>query len=433
MSARIALVLLGLILASPLLAADRELQVALKDTEVAPHWIYDDLAKGIAQAKATNKPLMVVVRCVPCPPGKTLDAALMMPAPDLEQQEKNFVCVRIVHAKGLDLKLFQYDYDVSWVCMFLTPDLQVLGRYGTRAGGTRQTADTHISLPSFRKAMDRSLAIFKDYPANKSAIAAKTATTSDYRVPEEIPGLESRAATPTAPKMCIHCHMIKDNTLRNKWKEGRLTAADIWVYPLPESIGIKIDAADGLTVESIKAGSPAAGAGLAAGDELLSLGGQPLVSIADIQWVLHHTPAEAQLPITFTHNGQQVSKTINLSGDWKKGDITWRTSTWTLRQGVRFVPLTAAEKQKRGLAADSLAEQVGDMYGDGPAAFKKAGIQKNDVIIAVDGNSSAISESEFIANLRLKYGPKDTVKLTILRGTEKREIVSPMWYADPKP
>ena len=45
--------------------AQLELQKGLKDTQVAPHWVYDDLAKGFARAKATGMPLMVVFRCVP--------------------------------------------------------------------------------------------------------------------------------------------------------------------------------------------------------------------------------------------------------------------------------------------------------------------------------------------------------------------------------
>jgi hypothetical protein len=29
--------------------------------------------------------------------------------------------------------------------------------------------------------------------------------------------------------------------------------------------------------------------------------------------------------------------------------------------------------------------------------------------------------------LRLKHGPKDAVKLTVLRGTERTELTVPMW------
>ena len=63
---------------------------ALKDIDVADHWIYDDWPRAVAEAKATGKPLMVVLRCVPCPPGKTLDLAVMQPDKELAELEKKF-------------------------------------------------------------------------------------------------------------------------------------------------------------------------------------------------------------------------------------------------------------------------------------------------------------------------------------------------------
>ena len=41
--------------------AQTDLSRALKD-HVADHWIYDDLDKGVAQAKETGKPILVVFR-----------------------------------------------------------------------------------------------------------------------------------------------------------------------------------------------------------------------------------------------------------------------------------------------------------------------------------------------------------------------------------
>jgi hypothetical protein len=59
-------IVLGMILVpSPWLAAQSDLQRNLKDTNVGKHWIYNDLKEGNTQAKATGKPLLVVFRCVP--------------------------------------------------------------------------------------------------------------------------------------------------------------------------------------------------------------------------------------------------------------------------------------------------------------------------------------------------------------------------------
>ncbi len=52
----------GLLTGGPAPLAQPNLQQVLKDTEVGAHWIYDDYAKAVAQAKETGKPLLVAFR-----------------------------------------------------------------------------------------------------------------------------------------------------------------------------------------------------------------------------------------------------------------------------------------------------------------------------------------------------------------------------------
>ena len=51
--------------AVPEALAQNDLKKNLKDTNVADHWVYNDIASGFAAARATGKPLLVTVRCVP--------------------------------------------------------------------------------------------------------------------------------------------------------------------------------------------------------------------------------------------------------------------------------------------------------------------------------------------------------------------------------
>jgi len=44
-----------------------------------------------------------------------------------------FVCVRLVQANGLDLELFQFDYDLTFSIFFMNGDKTIYGRYGTRS------------------------------------------------------------------------------------------------------------------------------------------------------------------------------------------------------------------------------------------------------------------------------------------------------------
>lgn len=343
------LVLSILFTLSPNLAAQSELKQTLKDIEPAPHWIYDDLPKAMDQAKATGKPVLVVLRCVPCPPGRTLDTQVMQPDKELEKLEKNFVCVRVIQTKGLDLKLFQYDYDQSWCAFFLNADRTIYGRYGTRVTRGPQS-DTHLSLASFRKAMERALELHKGYPGNKDLLAGKLGKEPDYPFPEQIPGLQERAKGPTTRQTCIHCHMVREFTIRAKWQEKRLAPTDLWVYPMPDNIGLTMEIDDGLLVKSVAPDSFAAKAGLAAGDELVTLNGQRLISLADIQWALHTTPKDGKLTVTLRRKGATLEKTVALSGNWKESDIAWRASSWYgLRQGLKVDPLTVAEKKQHGL------------------------------------------------------------------------------------
>jgi serine protease Do len=401
---------------------------SIKDIEVAPHWIYDDFPKAAAEAMATGKPLLVVVRCVPCPPGKELDLKVMQPDKDLLALEKKFVCVRLIQTNSLDLNVFQYDFDMSWAALFLNADMTVYGRYGSRNAAGKDNSDGLLSPAAFRKAAERALKLHAGYPANKAEFAAKTGPQSEYATPTQIPGLTNRPASATVRHECIHCHMVKEYALRKKWEDGRLSAADLWVYPLPSSIGLTTDLDDGLRITQVAAGSPAAAAGLAAGDELVSLRGQPLISLADIQWALHTAPQNGQLAVQAQRDGRTLVKTIAVRGDWKKSDIAWRASSWySLRQGVKFDPLPAADKKSRGVADDRLALVVKNLFGNGGPKVKEAGLAMNDVIVAIDGKSEAMNESDFLTYLRLTHGPKDSVKFTILRGSERQEITIPMW------
>src|SRR4051794_26995618 len=61
-------------------AADRKGAV-LKDRatlENDPRWFYNDYEKGFAEAKRTGKPLLVVLRCIPCLACAGIDAKVLL-------------------------------------------------------------------------------------------------------------------------------------------------------------------------------------------------------------------------------------------------------------------------------------------------------------------------------------------------------------------
>jgi hypothetical protein len=402
---------------------------ALKDVQPAEHWIYDDWPRAVAAARQSGKPLWVVVRCVPCPPGRALDQAVAQPDPELAALQQQFVCVRLIQANSLDLALFQYDYDMSWSALFMNADGTIYGRYGSRnASGPH--SDSLLSLAALRKAAERALALHAAYPANRQSLQGKTGPRPAYRTPRDIPGLQEKPPQAQAQthNSCIHCHMVKEYALRAKWQAGQLTEDDLYVYPLPQQVGLSLDLEDGLTVRGVTPGSPAEAAGVKVGDQLHSLGGQPLISLADVQWVLHHAPHRGTLPIEVLREGRKLALTLALDGPWKKSDLAWRVSSWyALRQGLKTEPLAAARRAELGLPPHGMALEVKGLFGKGEPKLKAAGLKVGDVIVAMDGRSPEMSESDFLVALRVQHGPHDAVRLTILREGHRRELTIPMW------
>lgn len=327
---------------------------------------------------------------------------------------------------GVDLKLFQFDYDQTWCAFFLNADGTIYGRYGTRAGN-RDQSTTHISLPSFKKAMQRALELHRGFPANKAQLVGKIGRDPEWRTANQIPGLQDKPERAgTKHGACIHCHQVIENTRRAKWQQQRLTYEDVWVYPLPENIGLKMDVNDCLRVQSVAPRSPAAVAGIAAGDELVTMNGQRLISQADVQWVLHNAPAQTQIAVTFRRGGQTRQTTIALSGNWKESDLTWRASSWFgMRHGLALNPLTNEQKQHHGIAANDMALAVKDIFQNA-VPLQQAGLRKGDVIVAVDGKTG-MNESQFLAHIRLNHPPGDKINLTVLRGGHRLELQVPTW------
>lgn len=335
--------------------------------------------------------------------------------------------VRLVQMNGLDLSLFQFDYDQTLAAFFLNADGTIYGRYGTRAGKGADSA-THVSVPSFRKAMERALVLHRGYPGNRAQLATKRGPAPQYPTARALPGLENQPAKTTAQKGCIHCHQMREIPLRVKWENRQLKPADLWVYPLPENTGMKLDVDDGLKVAALTTGSAAEKAGLRVGDELKALDGQPLVSQADVQWVLQHAANESRVPVTFARAGKPMTATLALSGDWKVTDLSWRPSSGPgLRWGVWSTMLPVAEKAKRGIAAGEMALEVKNLFLPRAAPVQQAGLRMGDVILAVDGQGGFANEGHFLAYLRLNHPPGDRVKLSILRGTQRMELSVPMW------
>jgi serine protease Do len=292
---------------------DKEkLRAAMGDNALAGTWIYDDVDAGFTEARKTGKPLMVVLRCVPCKPARTVDRQVISRQdPDLAKLLDRYVCVRVVQGFGLDLSLFQFDWRQTWVVFLMNADRGIYGRYDARE------ANDAMGL---RKAMEGALELHEKWPANKEELAGKTGPAPRWKTPEEIPALQEKGKPRpvTSRNGCIHCHNILEGGTKSlEALKEPVPARDLAPYPVPQRVGIMLSTKDRATVSSVDRNSPAEKAGLREGDRIVRFGGQPILSWADVQWVLYLANDGDTIQMELDRGGMPVEATLTLPAGWR--------------------------------------------------------------------------------------------------------------------
>jgi serine protease Do len=405
--------------------------------EGAGFWIYNDLPKAYAEAKETGKPIVVVLRCIPCEECVKLDDDLVDQDERLQSLLERFVRVRVISANGLDLSRFQFDTDQSFAVFLLNADGTIYGRYGTRSDRIHWADD--VSLEGLAKALEGALALHKDYPNNKAALAAKKGPAPDFAAPEQFPLLKVKYGSQlnyegNVVQSCIHCHQIGDaQRQQHREKSGALPEQVLFPYPHPKAIGLILDPKERATVLRVEESSPAAKAGFRAGDVIEKLSGQPLLSLADVQWVLHHVPADGgSVKATVLRGGKANDITLELSKGWRqRDDIAWRASSWELRRigmGGLFLKNVSPElRAERKLPAEGLAlrvEHVGQ-YAPHDRA-KQAGFVKDDVLVSFNGRTDLARETDLLNYVLNQVKPGSTLPVEILREGKKITLNLPV-------
>jgi predicted metalloprotease with PDZ domain len=321
---------------------------------------------------------------------------------------RQFILVRLTRMRGVDLDLFDFDYDLTWMGFFLSADGVILGRYG---GRDAESADSRVSLAGVRYAMKSALERHRHAATPSQATSAKPPRTV-----EQYP-----AARRLPERACIHCHQVYDLRRESEQAEGRWRLDEVWVYPLPESVGMTLEIDRGDHISRVATDSVAARLGIRAGDRLLTINGQSVASFADAQYALHRAPTRGTVTITWQHEGRTRTGELALAEGWRKTDISWR---WSLRgldppPGVHGYDLTAEEKKELGLDAKHLAFRQGPFV---PEPARLAGIRQNDLILGVDGKDLHMTERQFGAYIRLNYKVGDRVTYNLLRDGKRLDV-----------
>ncbi len=327
--------------------------------------------------------------------------------PLIRENAARFVRLRLTNTRGLDLRTFTFDHDLTWFAFFLTADGEILGRFG---GRDANDAGAYHSLKGLNASMEAALARF----AEKRPVFIAPMGKPDR--PEEYPAAEKLGA-----KGCIHCHHIHEFRRDAKQKAGLWKPEDVHVHPWPESLGFALDLDQPNLVVRVEANSVAQKVGLRIGDLLHEVRGLRVFSRADVQDALHRTIGDNEVRLAWMRDKQAMDGKAALSNGWHKTDVSWR---WSLKSilpepGVSGDDLSDDERSELGLKPGVLAFRQGIFL----ARFaRQAGVQVNDVILGFEGQPTAMNARQFEAHVRLNFRPGAEVVVNVLRGKERLKL-----------
>jgi len=398
--------------------------------EALPEIIWrTDLQKALAEAKQTNRPLFVTLRCLPCKQCSAFDKDVMEGGPLLAPLLLQFVTVRLTDAKAIDLRLLPVqtyqDMDISWWGYFLSPQ----GRLYAVFGGKDHVA-TRISPQALANTMKRVLAHHYDPRRPQWNIDGPAPDMSgEPRSVTQFPGFDSwysRGGPETRKQTCIHCHQVSEIIRQPAIDAGTFDKVrDTQIWPLPENVGIVLDRDDGLLVKSVEADSAAAAAGIKAGDSLAVAGDHRLFGQADFRGILHRGPQGAgTIPVMWLRHGKIMSGNLNVSEGWRKTILDWRMSLsqGNISHGPAFFPLamSKAERQRFNIPDGAMGVKP-FIYKDSIAT--KAGLKGNHMITAVNGQSPNMAGRSFEWWFRSSFNPGDEIVLSVQETPgQKKEI-----------
>jgi serine protease Do len=175
---------------------------------------------------------------------------------------------------------------------------------------------------------------------------------------------------------------IKDDLLKyGKVQRGRLGVVIQPVTPdLAESFGL--DKARGALVSTVEPGSPAAKAGVQAGDIILAVDGRSVTESIDLPRIIGETRPGSAVALQLWRKGttREIRATIGEMPTERIAAAEGDSTPQTGKLGLAVRPLTEAERKALAVEGGVVVEAA-----EGPAA--EAGLRPGDVVLALNGEN----------------------------------------------
>ncbi len=316
--------------------------------------------------------------------------------------------MRLERVDLYDLRVFDFDYDLTMMILFLSPDEQVYSRYG---GRLPEGPDSRHSIAGLRYTMQ---SVLREHRSRSPRFAP-------FR--HERPTYIRRVPPGSRPPACLHCHQIKQILDRRRIRQGLWQPTDAFRYPPPEQLGLVLELDRGNVVEAVKPGSPAEQAGLGPGDRLEELNGVPIHSFGDAQYALDLAPWNGSIPVVWCRDGSRLASTIALEPGWKRADIAWRASMLEFLALPRLhgPELSAAEKRALGLEPARLAFRQAEPVAE---QARRAGIRAGDIVVGINDLELNMTLHEFRLFVQSYFVKGETVVVNVIR--DGRHLRLPM-------
>jgi hypothetical protein len=349
---------------------------------------------------------------------KGLDAQVARPEdPELLNLLGEFVPLRILNVKGVNLDFFRFDYDLTFSVLMLDAEGGVYSRFGTRDA---KSHSDRMSIPGLKTAMREVLAQHRAAPPPSPQPAAKGTTV------EDIPAFRKSKASGSE---CYHCHFVSAFRLRELRAKGEFRKELVYRYPYPENVGLTLELDPNNRVKSVRPDSPAAKAGVLPGDRILKADAVPVLTTADLQFALDPLPEEGQVTLVVERAGARKDPLVlRLPAGWRKSDVGWRASMEAVPPivGIWGETLKPASRTKRELPEDRLALRVTFLFPGKGWDETRGSLAMGDIILGLDGERLPdLDVRQFHAHFRLKKSVGDRAVLNVLRGKEKLDIPVP--------
>ncbi len=327
--------------------------------------------------------------------------------------------MRLPQVDRLDLNLFEFDLDLTLMVFFLDDQDRVYSRYG---GRDAKSADSRHSVAGLRYTMESVLAA---HNRRKEAGAKESPQKDDSPIfapkSQDSPKYLRDVAARSFARGCLHCHQVKEVLNSELRRAGKWDRETIYRYPLPENLGLTLEADRGNVVRSVADKSPAAAAGLRVGDLVERLGDVPVRSFGDAQFALDRAPRTGSIDIAWQRGERTIEAKLSLPEGWRKTEVAWRASMRGLIPYPRVggKDLTAEEKKALGLLPSRLAFRQRDFVS---SVLKQVGMRSGDVVLGFDDKPLEMTAEEFTRYVQNIYLVGDKVTINVLRDGKRLDL-----------